>query len=390
VRSVTIVLYGATGYEGRQVAEELRRRRIDQVLSGRDADRLARLGEELGVPTQAAALDDDRALRELVEGAAAVINCAGPFTVTGDPLVRAAIAARTHYVDSTGEQAFIRMVFEQHARTAEHAGVALVPALGFNYAPGDCIAHLAAQSLEPLDELVMAYAIEGFGMSRGTLKSGLEIFKGGDVIYEDERWRPTPGGIFRASFDFPEPIGRQTMARFASGEVITVPHHTRTRNVISLATTRTFAPAPLAPALPYVLPGLSLAMRTPLRGLLARATGLLPNGPSEEARREARFTIVAEARGAGGATRQGVVRGSDIYGLTAVTLVHGAELLTAPDFDRAGALGPAAAFDPAAFLNHLGDHGLSWQLGGPEALARLAHEDDGLGEHQAHRLEQVV
>jgi short subunit dehydrogenase-like uncharacterized protein len=355
VRPVTIVLYGATGYEGRQVAEELRRRAIGHVLSGRDPEKLRQLGHG---PTKAAALEDDRALRELLEPADAVINCAGPFTVAGDGLARAAIATRTHYVDSTGEQAFIRMIFERHSRTAEHAGVALIPALGFDYAPGDCIARLAAQGLEPLDELTMGYAVEGFGMSRGTLKSGLEIFKGGDVIYEDERWRPAPKGVFRASFDFPEPIGRQAMARFASGEVITVPHHTRTRKVTSLATTRTFAPAPLAPALPYVMPGLSLAMRTPLRPLLAKATGLLPFGPSEEARRGARFTIVAEARSATG-TRRGVVRGTDIYGSTAIALVQGAELTTAPDFDRSGALGPAAAFDPAAFLNHLG---VAWQL----------------------------
>jgi short subunit dehydrogenase-like uncharacterized protein len=359
---VTVVLYGATGYAGRLAAEELGRRGIDHVLSGRDPAKLQPLGERLGAPTRAAALDDDPALRDLLEGATVVINCAGPFTVAGDALIRAAIATKTHYVDSTGEQAFIRMVFDRHAGASEHAGVALVPALGFDYAPGDCLAGLAARGLEPLEELVIAYAVEGFGMSRGTLKSGLEIFRDGGVLYEDERWRPAPSGIFKASFEFPEPIGRQPMARFASGEVITVPHHTRTRKVTSLATTSTYAPAPLAPVFPYVQPVMALTMRTPLRGLIARATGLLPEGPKEEARRAARFTIVADARSAGGATRRGVLRGQDIYGLTAVTLAHGAQLISAPGFDKAGALAPAAAFDPAAFLNHLGDHGLSWEL----------------------------
>jgi hypothetical protein len=51
-----------------------------------------------------------------------------------------------------------------------------------------------------------------------------------------------------------------------------------------------------------------------------------------------------------------------VYGLTAVTLVYGAERMAAPGFDHAGALGPAAAYDPAAFLNYLGDHGVSWEL----------------------------
>lgn len=350
MQTVTIVLYGATGYTGRLVTDELARRGIDHVLSGRDAAKLAALGS--AAPTRAVPLDDHNALRNLLDGASAVINCAGPFTLAGDALARAAIATGTHYVDSTGEQPFIRMIFERHGRAAERAGVALLPALGFDYAPGDCIARLAAAGLEPLDELTLAYAVEGFGMSRGTLKSGLEMMKGGDVVYEDERWRSAPRGLFKASFDFPAPIGRQPMARYPSGEVITVPHHTRTRKVTSLLTLATMAPRPVAPLLPYTMPALAPVLRTPLRGLLNRAVGLLPEGPKEPDRRAARFTIVARARGDAG-TREGSVRGSDVYGLTAVALVAGAELLSAPGFDRAGAMGPAAAFDPAGFLNRL-------------------------------------
>jgi short subunit dehydrogenase-like uncharacterized protein len=366
VRPVTIVLYGATGYTGRLVADELARRGLDHVLSGRDRGRLERLAGERGVPARAARIDDDAALRDLLDGAAAVINCAGPFTLAGDGVLRAAIETGTHYVDSTAEQAFIQMVFEGQGAAAERAGVALVPALGFDYAPGDFIAHLAARGHEPLEELVLAYDVSGFSMSRGTLRSGLEMMKGGDVAYEDGGWRPVPGGIFRAHFDFPAPIGRQPMSRFASGEVITVPRHTRTRRVASMVTARTAAPHPaLGPVLPYTMPALALAMQTPLRPLLARAVGILPEGPPANARRAAEFTIVAVARGENGGSGRGIVRGTDVYGLTAASLVHGAELMTSPGYDRAGALGPAAAFDPTAFLDYLIDHGLAWELQPP-------------------------
>ena len=360
---VTVVLYGATGYTGGLVARELKRRGVDHVLSGRDRSKLATLGEELGAPARAAPLENEHVLRELLEDASAVINCAGPFTLAGDALVRAAIDTGTHYVDSTGEQTFIKLVFDSHGPAAERAGVALVPALGFDYAPGDCVARLAARGREPLEELVLGYAVKGFGMSRGTLRSGLEIMKGGDVVYEGGEWRPAPFGVFRASFDFPEPIGRQTMIRYPSGEVITVPRHTRTKRVASMLTARTSAPNALAArAMPYVQPGLELSLRTPLRGVLSRAVDVLPKGPGEGARRAAEFTVVAVAHGEDGSTGRAVVRGSDVYGLTAVTLVHGAELMSAPGYDRAGALGPAAAFDPEAFLNHLSDHGVSWEL----------------------------
>jgi short subunit dehydrogenase-like uncharacterized protein len=362
VRAVSVVLYGASGYTGRLVGEELVRRGVEHVLSGRDPAKLDPLGAERGVPVSAVTLDDESGLRELLRDARVVINCAGPFTLAGDALVRAAIDTGTHYVDSTGEQPFIRMVFERHGARAEQAGVALVPAVGFDYLPGDCIARLAAEGLEPLEELVIAYAVKGFGMSRGTLRSALEILKGGDVIYEDGDWRPAPTGVFRASFDFPEPLGRQGMSRYPSGEVITVPRHTRTRRMVSLVTTRTAAPNAVAAAfMPYLQPGLQLTLRTPARGLMQRAVAALPEGPPESERRAAEWTIVADARGEDGRKSRAEARGVDVYGVTAVILVQAAELLSAPGYDRAGALGPSAAFDPVAFLNYLGDHGVSWR-----------------------------
>ena len=364
VPAVTVVLYGATGYTGRLVTEELRRRGVPHLLSGRDIGKLAELAGAHGSAFQAAALDDDAALRSLLADAAVVINCAGPFTAAGDGVVRAAVATRTHYVDSTGEQPFIQAIFERHGPDAERAGVALVPALGFDYAPGDCIAHLTARGHEPLAEIVVAYAVKGFGASRGTMRSTLDIMGGSQAVYEDRQWREAGAGADRASFDFGPPIGRLPVVRYPAGEVVTVPRHTRTGRVTTLLSAATIAPHPaLAAVVPYTVPAMAVALRTPLRGLLRRAVGALPEGPSEEERRAAAFTIVAQARGEDGRTARGVVRGTDVYGLTAVALVHGAETMAGAGYDRAGALGPAAAFDPAAFLNRLGDHGLSWELG---------------------------
>jgi short subunit dehydrogenase-like uncharacterized protein len=307
-------------------------------------------------------LDDEPGLRDLLVDASVVINCAGPFTLAGDAVARAAIDTGTHYIDSTGEQPFIAMMFDRHGAAAERAAVALLPALGFDYLPGDLIASIAAEEREPLRELVVAYAVNGFGMTRGTMRSTLEIMKGGDLIYEDGGWRPSPTGVFRAHFAFPDPIGRQAVTRYPSGEVITVPRHTQTRRVVSLLATSTAAPHPLAAAiLPYAQPVLALALNTPLRSVLHRAIGSLPEGPSEAQRRAVEWTIVADARGEDGSRGRAVVRGTDVYGITATILAHAAELLSDPGFDRAGALGPAAAFEPRAFLDHLGEHGVSWE-----------------------------
>jgi short subunit dehydrogenase-like uncharacterized protein len=360
-----IAIYGATGYTGRLVAREAARRELPQVLSGRDAGRLHDLARELGTDAtvRAAALDDRAALRHAFGDCRAVINCAGPFTRLGEPVVRAAVETGTHYLDTTGEQTFMRRVFERFDDAARAAEVAVIPAVGFDYLPGDLICRLAASGHEPLRELVVAYAVKGFAATRGTLHSTLLILRGDDMAYEDGEWRPAGLGPLRAAFTFPPPFGRQPVTRMPAGEVVTVPRHTTTRKVTSLISTTTMLPvAGLGPALAALSVPLGLILRTPARAVMDAAIERLPEGPSEEERRRSEFAVAAIAEGEGGTTGRGVVTGHDLYGLTAVCAVHAASLVAAQGYDRTGVLSPASAFDPTAFLDFLGDHGLSYEL----------------------------
>jgi short subunit dehydrogenase-like uncharacterized protein len=161
-----IAVYGASGYQGRLVAAELRRRGFGEgvILAGRSAERLSAAAREVGlsdsgVELRVAGTDDVDALVAAFEGADAVINCAGPFTVSGDAIVRAAIRARTHYVDTCGEQFFIKHIYDAYADSAAQAGVTVIPAATDGGVPGDLLAHLIAADLGPLDELVSAHVI---------------------------------------------------------------------------------------------------------------------------------------------------------------------------------------------------------------------------------------
>jgi len=363
-----IAVYGATGYTGALVARELRRRGLDMVLAGRSADKLARLADELGgggtISTRAVALDDRAGLRHLLGDAPVVIDCAGPFMRYGEPVVRAAVETGTHYVDTTGEQPYIGLVHERFDDAARAAGVAVVPAMGFDYVPGDLIAHLTAQGAEPLRELTIAYSTARVQPTRGTLRTSLGMVADNGVVYEDGAWRTAPLRPARGRFPFPDPVGTQPVMRFPSGEVLTVPRHVRTRKVTTLMTVATFAGTPAAaPLVPLVVPALALALRSPLGGMLEPLLARYPEGPSEEARRAARFTIVALAHGEDGRRRRGVVTGGDVYGLTAVTAVHGAALMTQPGYERSGVLSAATAYEPAAFLDALAEHGVAYELG---------------------------
>jgi short subunit dehydrogenase-like uncharacterized protein len=363
-RTGPVVVYGATGYTGRLVAEELLARGERVVLSGRSAERLDALAERLGEGVEdvvPAALDDAAALRDAAGRGPVLANCAGPFARTGDAVLAAATAAGAHYLDTTGEQHWMRRVFDHHDGALRAAGVAAIPGMGFDYVPGDLLCHLVGRELQPLRRVTVAYDTQDFGMTRGTMRSALEMMDGRDVVYEGGRWRTGGARPVREHARFPAPLGRRLVARYPAGEILTVPRHLQVREVVARLTAVSIAPRAVAPVLPAATPVLSRLLRGRLKGALDAAIGRLPEGPPEGERRAVRWTIVAIAEGEGGQRAAGVVTGPDIYGLTAHTIAEGAQRLAAPTFTGVGALGPAGAFDAAELLDALAPFGVQWR-----------------------------
>lgn len=367
----TIALYGATGYTGRLVAKELADAGADFVLSGRNASKLEALAESLGrrAPVQAASIEDPASLRSLFAGAAAVINCAGPFTSFGEPVLKAAIETGTHYLDTTGEQGYMNTVFKRYGAEAERKRVAAIPAMGFDYVPGDMIASLTAADMGRLNCLQLAYAQRGFTPTHGTALSALEMMRGGDVEYRRGAWRPAPRSYGRGRHDFGEAWGELRMARYPAGEQITVPRHIDTANVRTTINAATLTGSEkLAAALPLVAHPLGLASRTPLKRLMSAAVRRAPRGPGEEGRKKVEFKIDCTAR-ASDSIRHGSVTGTDVYGLTAAAIAHGAILVTKRGFNRRGALAPSQAFDARDFLASLRRFDVEWEVGRPQSAA---------------------
>jgi len=356
-----IGVYGATGYTGRLVAGELARAGASFVLAGRSREKLDALAAGVGGSpgVEAVSLDDAAGLRAMLEPCAAVIACAGPFSIHGEPVVRAAAESGTHYLDTTGEQTFMKRVFDEFGPVAERSGAALVTGMGFDYVPGDMIASLTAEGMGPLDEISLNYAVAGFGPSRGTARTALGQIAGEDVQWLEGEYVPGDSSISRGKFDFGGEIGVQRMTRYPAGEHVTVPRHVETRTVRTALTASTTSP--LAIGAPVLMTGLSLALRTPLEKVFGAALNRLPEGPPEDRRRAARFTIVCDAR-AGSRRRRGIIRGEDVYGMTARSIVAGALRCAAPGFQGSGALAPSQAFDPAGFLPELSEFGIEHEI----------------------------
>ena len=358
-----IAVYGATGYTGRLVVAELVRSDADFMVSGRNPGKLESLRSEFNIeaPARPARLDDPSSLRELLSGCSAVIDCAGPFVRFGEPVLAAAVETGTHYLDTTGEQPYIKMAYERYGPGAARAGVAVVPAMGFDYVPGDMLCSLTADGMGELDELSVHYCWQNFQPSQGTARTTLEMISGKDLEWSDMEWVEASGGVSRGSYQFPAPAGRQRMIRYPSGEQITVPRHVPTRNVRVDMNAAAFSSDRLAPVLAATMRPAGLAMRTPLKRLANAAISRLPEGQTPEQRERMTWMIVCEAK-RGEIERKGIVSGRDVYGLTAAAIARGAILASRRGFEARGALAPSQAFEPKSFLGGLDRFDVRWQV----------------------------
>jgi short subunit dehydrogenase-like uncharacterized protein len=371
-----IAVYGATGFLGALVVDHLHRRGVDVTLVGRRLDALQRVAaSHAAMRVAVAPLEDAPALARALEGCAAVINCA-PAAACGDRLLYAALDAHTHYVDAAGEQHHIQRLFDAFGDEAGRRGIAIVPACGFDYAIGDCLARLAARDREPAAEIVIAYCIEGSDVSGNSAQNAANAPAAQEVVYRAGRWMPVPLELDRGAFDFPAPFGRRQMSRYGSGEVITVPRHTRTRAVRTLITTTSLCPHPaLLPVFPILRPAIGLARRTPgARDLLRLAASLAarrgsaaptstaapkttdaPPPPVDPGRR---FVVAAEAKGLDGSAGRATATGGDFHAITAALLAYAAVSLGGGH--APGAFSPATAFQPDALLDALAPFGVTW------------------------------
>src|SRR5215217_9596900 len=149
------LLYGSYGYTGRLIAERARELGLTPLLAGRDAHALRAQAAELGAEHRAFALDDAAALDAALRETRVVLHAAGPFAHTARPMLEACLRTGAHYLDITGEIA----VFEDiHSRNQEFidAGIIVIPGVGFDVVPTDCLAAMLKRELASATHLKLA------------------------------------------------------------------------------------------------------------------------------------------------------------------------------------------------------------------------------------------
>ncbi|MEZ5566028.1 MAG: saccharopine dehydrogenase NADP-binding domain-containing protein [Gammaproteobacteria bacterium] len=197
------LIYGANGYTGQLIAAEAVRRGMRPVLAGRSRASVEALGSGPGsqydLPTRVFDLGDATAIARGLQQISLVLNCAGPFSTTCEPLLDACLVGGAHYVDITGEIDVFAHCHAQDRRARERRMV-ILPGAGFDVVPTDCVAGLLKRELPDATSLVLAFEAAG-GASPGTSKTGIEGLARGGRIRRDGKLESVPLAYKTRTFD---------------------------------------------------------------------------------------------------------------------------------------------------------------------------------------------
>ena len=267
----SLLIYGSYGYTGRLIAREAVSRGGSPVVAGRDGQAVSDQADDLGVEGRTFDLEGDVASR--IRSFDAVVNCAGPFVNTADALVDACLETETDYLDITGEfQVFERL--RRRDETAREAGVTVLPGVGFDVVPTDCLAAFLHDQLPSATELSLG--VKGGGpLSRGTARTLLEHLGDDGVVRRNGRLVQVPAAFRTREIDFGD--GPEHAVTIPWGDVVTAPHSTGIDSVEVYA-----AAPPRATRAMAALDSLGwLLERTPVKRGLKRLIDARIDGPDE-------------------------------------------------------------------------------------------------------------
>ena len=181
-RKYDLILYGASGFTGRQTIDYCRRFAppgLRWAIAGRNADKLDAVNS-VRADVVVADSQDSQALHALASKTRVVASTAGPFSIHGSKLVEACVNNRTDYCDITGETPWIRGLIDRHHEQARAEGTRIIPCCGFDSIPSDYGAWLASR-LVPDCRCVSAYFRVGGGLNGGTMATVLHLSETGAI-----------------------------------------------------------------------------------------------------------------------------------------------------------------------------------------------------------------
>ena len=327
------LIYGANGYTGELITRFAAERGLKPILAGRNAEKITELAARYGFEYRVFSLDDTAKLDAALQEVDMVLHCAGPFSITSVPMVKACLRNKKHYTDITGEISVFETCAAMGSKAVE-AGIMVMPGVGFDVVPSDCLAIHLKNRLPSATHLTLAWY--GMGrMSHGTQATMTMNVGRGGAIRKDGKITPVPAGWKTREIDLGEV--RRTGVTIPWGDVSTAFHSTGIPNI------EVYTVVPPA--------ALKTMKMTRYLGWLM-ATGFVqkylqrnipPGGPSDSEREKGKTLMWGEATDAEGNRVESRQQGPEGYTLTAIAALNIAEKILAGNF-KPGFQTPALSY----------------------------------------------
>ncbi len=323
-RKPNIAVLGASGHTGRFVVDTLRREGAVAIAATRSGRFAPIAGEE--EPCHILDFTLPETLDEVLRGADAVINCAGPFFDTAMPAAEAALRAAIPYLDVSAEQATTRRLFDMLDEPGRAAGVTMLPAMAFFGALADLLASTLVDEGEHAETIDIAVGLDSWHPTAGTRLTGdKNIYP--RMIVRDGALVPVPDPAPGGEWDFPPPLGVQPVTCVALSEIILISRHISAGSVTSFMNLK------------------------PLDDLHEVTTP--PPRPVDARGRSAQHFIMDVRATIAGQVRRARASGTDVYAASAPLIVRACLDLLMREAPPSGVRAPGEVFDAQSFLSRL-------------------------------------
>lgn len=330
------LLYGANGYTGKLIAKLSATYNLQPILAGRTEAHIKPLADELQLPYRVIDLNDAEKLRMALSEVKLVLHCAGPFTDTARQMIKACLATGVHYLDINGDISVFELL-KTYDTAAKEKNIMVMPGVGFDVVPTDCIALQLKNKMPDATYLKLAFASLGGGLSHGTATTMAGKIGEGGAIREEGIILRKPLGQKGRWVDFIEK--KIFVMSIPWGDISTAHFTTGIPNIETYTG--------MAPKVYRMLKfqwAFNWLLRTAfIRNIIRKKINSKPAGPSEEQRHNGKSFVWGEVNNATGASIQACISCLDGYTLTAHSSLLITKKILGGSF-KAGYQTPAAVY----------------------------------------------
>jgi short subunit dehydrogenase-like uncharacterized protein len=329
------MIYGANGYTGEIAAEQAAEKGRRPLLAGRSEAKVKPIADALKLDYVIFDLANIAATEQALTNVDLVLHCAGPFSATSKPMVDACLKTKTHYLDITGEISVFEAIHGRDA-DAKQAGVALIPGVGFDIVPSDCLAALLAQELPGATHLEMAFCGEG-GASPGTAKTMVEMLGDGGRERINGDIVKIGNGKYQKEIGFS--IGKRWCMTIPWGDVSTAFYSTGIANIRIY----TGVPKGVATTAKIMSPLMAVTKLGFMQNFLKSQIEKKVTGPNEKQRLAGSMNLWGKVTNAKGESKEAYLDVAEGYGFTVMTSLEVADRIMRGGI-KSGSLTPSMAF----------------------------------------------